>query len=251
MQDDTLWPTAPVDLRYDRKRGVWTVPPAFRILEVSGDPINAGGSASVDVLNAGDVYDSAGSAISQKTVTVTNITASTTPSGQNYLAYYDNVNNQYWPIFPGSGGGDGNLCVQQDELCCQGVIENPDQSCDVTGIIVRGATTTISNNTAFINTGPYITNFLTNQITQGCPTSTRYLQINFDSSDFELVESSSSTTAGDLEYCPISVKVKDDSPAAKTKVGCFDRCGVVLLLQQRVLLKQHYCLAGVLHVVKV
>jgi len=225
LQDDTLWPTAPVDLRYDRKRGVWTVPPAFRILEVSGDPINAGGSASVDVLNAGDVYDSAGSAISQKTVTVTNITASTTPSGQNYLAYYDNVNNQYWPIFPGSGGGDGNLCVQQDELCCQGVIENPDQSCDVTGIIVRGATTTISNNTAFINTGPYITNLLTNQITQGCPTSTRYLQINFDSSDFELVESSSSTTAGDLEYCPISVKVKDDSPAAKTKVGCFDRCG--------------------------
>ena len=225
LQDDKLWPTAPIDLRYDRKRGVWTIPPAFRILEVSGDPINAGGSASVDVLNADDVYDNAGSAISKKTVTVTNITASTTPSGQNYLAYYDNVNNQYWPIFPGSGGGDGNLCVQQDELCCQGVIENPDQSCDVTGIIIRGGTTTINGNVAEITTGPYITNFLTNQITQGCPTSTRYLQINFDSSDFELVESSSSTTFGDLEYCPISVKVKDDSPAAKTKVGCFDRCG--------------------------
>ena len=115
--------------------------------------------------------------------------------------------------------------MQQDEFCCKGVIENPDQSCDVTGIIIRGGTTTINGNVAEITTGPYITNFLTNQITQGCPTSTRYLQINFDSSDFELVESSSSTTFGDLEYCPISVKVKDDSPASKTKVGCFDRCG--------------------------
>ena len=225
LQDDALWPTAPIDLRYDRKRGVWTVPPAFRILEVSGEPIDAGGSAPVNVLNADDVYDDEGAVISQKTVTVTNITESTTPSG-SYLAYYDNVNNQYWPIFPGSGDGrGGKFCVQQDELCCQAIIDNPDQSCDVTGIIIRGGTTTISNNTAFINTGPYITNFLTNQITQGCPTSTRYLQINFDSSDFELVESSSSTTAGDLEYCPVSVKVRDDSPAAKTKVGCFDRCG--------------------------
>ena len=29
LQDDNQWPVAPVDLRYDRKWGVWTVPPAF------------------------------------------------------------------------------------------------------------------------------------------------------------------------------------------------------------------------------
>jgi len=35
LQDPDSWPVAPVDLRYDRKRGVWTVPPAYRMYTVS------------------------------------------------------------------------------------------------------------------------------------------------------------------------------------------------------------------------
>ena len=105
LQDDTLWPTAPVDLRYDRKRGVWTVPPSFRMYKVTGDPISAGDTNSVVVLNAGDIYDSEGALINDKTINLTNITRSPTPSGQEYIAYYDNTSDSYWPIFPGSTGG--------------------------------------------------------------------------------------------------------------------------------------------------
>ena len=117
LQNDKLWPTAPVDLRYDRRRGVWTTPPSFRMYKVTGSPISAGASGPVVVLNANDVYDANGDVINTKTLNVTNITDSTTPSGQDYIAYYDNVNNQYWPIFPGSGGGGGGLsgiCIEFD-----------------------------------------------------------------------------------------------------------------------------------------
>ena len=115
LQNDKLWPTAPVDLRYDRRRGVWTTPPSFRMYKVTGNPISAGGSGPVVVLNADDVYDSAGNLITTKTLNITNITDSTTPSGQDYIAYYDNVNNQYWPIFPGSGGGGlSGICIEFD-----------------------------------------------------------------------------------------------------------------------------------------
>jgi len=110
LQNDKLWPTAPIDLRYDRRRGVWTVPPGFRMYKVTGEPISAGATSSVIVLNAADVYDDQGSVITDKTINVTNITDTATPSGQEYIAYYDNTSNSYWPIFPGSGGG-GSISV--------------------------------------------------------------------------------------------------------------------------------------------
>ena len=31
LQAPTTWPVAPVDLRFDRQRGVWTTPPSFRM----------------------------------------------------------------------------------------------------------------------------------------------------------------------------------------------------------------------------
>jgi len=34
LQRSDSWPVAPVDLRFDRKRGVWTIPPSFRLLQV-------------------------------------------------------------------------------------------------------------------------------------------------------------------------------------------------------------------------
>ena len=111
LTDNKLWPTAPIDLRYDRQRGVWTSPPGFRIYEVivekpiePGKPSDAG---TCKVTNADDVFDSDGSALSTKTVTVYNNTSTTVPCG-TILAYYDDSKDIYWPIFPGSSTKFGN-----------------------------------------------------------------------------------------------------------------------------------------------
>ena len=40
LQKPTSWPVAPVDLRYDRQRGVWVSPPDYKIVVVeAGDTI--------------------------------------------------------------------------------------------------------------------------------------------------------------------------------------------------------------------
>lgn len=111
LTDNKLWPTAPIDLRYDRRRGVWTCPPGFRIYEVTvekpiepGQPSEAG---TCKVTNADDVYDSDGNPITTKTVTVYNNTSTTVPCG-TILVYYDDSEDIYWPIFPGSSTKFGN-----------------------------------------------------------------------------------------------------------------------------------------------
>jgi hypothetical protein len=115
LTDNKLWPTAPIDLRYDRRRGVWTCPPGFRIYEVTvKEPIAPGQSSPPDtcvVTNAADVYDDSGASITQKTITVYNNTATTIPCG-TILAYYDDSIDEYWPIFPGSSTkfGDSAPC---------------------------------------------------------------------------------------------------------------------------------------------
>ena len=111
LQDDTTWPAAPVDLRYDRKRGVWTTPPGFKILQVEATGIiKAGTSRTVNVLNAGDSYDASGNLISG-TVLLTNFTDVDVCSGR-LMAQYDELNDQYWPLFPGETGCDS--CIGQD-----------------------------------------------------------------------------------------------------------------------------------------
>jgi len=136
LQDDNQWPVAPVDLRYDRKRGVWTVPPAFKILYVQNDCyIAPGASRSVTVLNNADSYDSSGQDIESGTITLTNITNVGICKG-NLMAQYDEENAQYWPLFPGqecegcycqectyiavTGTGGGYTEWSEQTGCCPG-----------------------------------------------------------------------------------------------------------------------------------
>lgn len=118
LTDNKLWPTAPIDLRYDRQRGVWTSPPGFRIYEVIVEkPIEPGKSSEAGtckVTNADDVFDSDGNPITKKTVTVYNNTSTTVPCGK-ILAYFDDSNDVYWPIFPG-----GTQFGNSDD--CEGVV---------------------------------------------------------------------------------------------------------------------------------
>ena len=56
------WPTAPVDLRYDRRRGVWTVPNDFRlyVANLQNGLSGVGDTTVASVSNVDDVYDATG-----------------------------------------------------------------------------------------------------------------------------------------------------------------------------------------------
>ena len=95
------WPVAPLDVRYDRKRQVWTVPQTFRmIIGLAPTGIERGSSSSIVVpQNLDPVYDANGSTVSNPTITVTN------PSFQRdieplekFWAFYDTKLCDYYGI---------------------------------------------------------------------------------------------------------------------------------------------------------
>jgi len=126
LSDARTWPAAPVDLRFDRKRGVWTVPPAFRMYQVEnkGDSIGAGATGAVGVIKyTTDLYDEKGSLLSNPEILVENWTKETIASGDKGLAYYDTADCKYWFIPSASGGSNvGVACSERIATDCGGVI---------------------------------------------------------------------------------------------------------------------------------
>ena len=107
LADARDWPVAPIDLRFDRERGVWTVPPAFRMYQVenTGVEILAGEAGSVSVVKSkGDIYDKDGELIENPAITIDNWTNTSLAVGGKALAYYDTAACEYWLIPPASGG---------------------------------------------------------------------------------------------------------------------------------------------------
>ena len=110
LQDPSGWPVAPVDLKYDRERGVWTTDPGYRMYEVSSSTeIDPGSTVDCTVNNDGDV---ATDAKSSDVVAVYNNTCAPIPKDCNFLAYYDTVSCKYWPIAP-------NLMQVKDYSYCE------------------------------------------------------------------------------------------------------------------------------------
>lgn len=105
------WPLAPVDLRLDRKRGVWTVPNSFRIIHAritGGDLLPGEDSKAVQMVNGGSIYDGEGNEISDGNIHVYNPEWSPSiSSGGYFYAYYDTLDCKYYPIIPSGGGGSG------------------------------------------------------------------------------------------------------------------------------------------------
>ena len=90
---------APVDLRYDRNRGVWTAPPPYRLLySTLLGCLSSGGTAKsqIDTTKTGSpIYDDDGSTISsQSFLTVTEKLGTCYGSGENIISYYDPVTCQ-------------------------------------------------------------------------------------------------------------------------------------------------------------
>ena len=122
------WPTAPVDLRYDRRRGVWTVPNDFRLYLANLDSgiSGIGDTTTATVYNAEDLYDISGApltgvdGISTAQITVT-MPLNESIDGDRTLVYYSHESGQWWPLAfcctsEGGGGGGGDTCLVGDTL---------------------------------------------------------------------------------------------------------------------------------------
>lgn len=110
LRKSHTWPVAPVDLRFDRKRGVWVSPQGFRIVkgvmlcDLIPSVFGGAGVASGTITDGPIVYDANGNAVA-KTVRINDVLDHPVASGSKFLAYYDPyeckyniLNSQYRPV---------------------------------------------------------------------------------------------------------------------------------------------------------
>ena len=125
IQKRETWPVAPLDVRYDRQRKVWTVPNTFRIIKAQASAsISAGSSGTATPVNINTVYDSAGSTVSTPTINVDNPSfGSDIAAGEQFFAFYDTRDCVYYAIKAsgsGGGGGGGNTTQIAANTYCGG-----------------------------------------------------------------------------------------------------------------------------------
>jgi len=112
------WPVAPVDLRFDRERGVWVSPPPYRLLYVSLlEDLCAASSAKAQVstsLTEVQSYDDEGNNIDDGFIRVYDHTLNNWASGTFLTVYYDPYKCEYVPL-EGPGLGVYNISCRGNE----------------------------------------------------------------------------------------------------------------------------------------
>lgn len=96
MRKSHMWPVGPVDLRYDRERGVWTSPQRRRPLcAMLTSNIPALGDGTAKVLDSQTYYDADGNTIVDKTINVRDCINVSYNSGTRVIVDYDEYNKIY------------------------------------------------------------------------------------------------------------------------------------------------------------
>ena len=147
LRKSHTWPVAPVDLRLDRKRGVWTVPQSPRILRATIDAaIGLGSSGNASPSNLPTIYDAEGNAIAASNSKITVSTPDfSLAAGQKINAYYDSEDCTYYPITSGGGGGgNGNVLISSLGCDCPLVFENNVSGETVSHLIFSTGLTVVS-----------------------------------------------------------------------------------------------------------
>lgn len=122
-----MWPVGPVDLRWDRKRAVWTVPNEFKLIQAYARQSIPPGVQIRDcmALNMGTpdnpVYDENGLALNNLIdvdISVTNPTwQCLIPKGASFYVIYDSIDCTYYPLWPsGFKVRDSGYCGEVSEF---------------------------------------------------------------------------------------------------------------------------------------
>ena len=137
------WPVAPVDLRFDRSRGVWTSPLQYKMVRARAVTDIASGAEKDDVVVtdmgvvANPVYDANGNTFAG-TIKVQN--PSFNPdilAGEEFFAVYDTTFCVYFPLI----GGGSSPCWYNSGVCFETAAygcARPDEGCWENRKIVMG-----------------------------------------------------------------------------------------------------------------
>ena len=118
LRKPETWPVGPIDLRFDKQRGVWTTPIQYKIIQVwnTGEAI-APNTYRKDILTldiaseSNPYYDSGGDPFCSGHIGLSNPEwGSTIPSGEKFFAFWDSVACVYYPI-SSSGSGTTNCYI--------------------------------------------------------------------------------------------------------------------------------------------
>ena len=108
LRKPSTWPVAPIDLRLDRERGVWTVPNSFRIVQVETTGFIAVGTEdTANLLNGGNIYDSEGVSVDDPTINLSVPSWSDAGVSGSTFAFFDTQDCKWYPLGSSSGGGGG------------------------------------------------------------------------------------------------------------------------------------------------
>lgn len=109
-------PVAPLDIRLDRRRGMWVSPPPFAILEVKSEGEAITGSIGTGTVLTPGYYDSSGNPIETGYVTYVNTSYDhTIVSGEKLLLHYDINHDRYIPYNLASRNPD-TIVAESEEV---------------------------------------------------------------------------------------------------------------------------------------
>lgn len=97
LQKSETWPVGPVDLRWDRNRGVWVSPPSNQLVVGIATGDMAGGTTG-RIRVPGTFYNGTGSLISNGYIPVSLYPNFGLYSGQTVISYFDNNSCTYYPL---------------------------------------------------------------------------------------------------------------------------------------------------------
>ena len=119
LQKPSTWPVAPIDLRFDRQRGVWVSPPQHKIVvaqvQNTIQPYSSGSGILINQYNNQNygqpIYDRNGNVVnasgdnSQASILIEDRIGASLTKGQKGYAYFDSFNSKYLLL----GGVGSNL----------------------------------------------------------------------------------------------------------------------------------------------
>lgn len=118
LQKPASWPVAPVDLRFDRERGVWISPPQHKIVVAQAtetiSPYGSGEGILINEYNGQEygqkIYDGSGNlvsandTVSQAKIQIEDRIGASINNGDKAYAYFDSFSSKYL-LLAGGGGG--------------------------------------------------------------------------------------------------------------------------------------------------
>ena len=120
LRKSETWPVAPVDLRLDRERGVWTIPQLRNLLVEFKADIEAGSTGLAKVIDGPTLYDTSGNIITNPEINVKDVIniPGGLGSGDKAIVYYDTYECEYRILSTVAGSGSEVFRFRIDEDIC-------------------------------------------------------------------------------------------------------------------------------------